>query len=41
MMEAVKEGTGREDAHAAIKEHALATVYLILPSAENSWIDRE
>ena len=26
MMEAVKEGTGREDAHAAIKEHALATV---------------
>ena len=26
MMEAVKAGAGREDAHAAIKEHALATV---------------
>ena len=26
MMEAVKTGAGREDAHAAIKEHALATV---------------
>jgi len=26
MMEAVKAGTGREDAHAAIKENALATV---------------
>ncbi len=26
MMEAVKEGAGREDAHAAIKEHAVATV---------------
>ena len=26
MMEAVKAGSGREDAHAAIKEHALATV---------------
>lgn len=26
MMEAVKSGAGREDAHAAIKEHALATV---------------
>ena len=26
MMESVKEGAGREDAHAAIKEHALATV---------------
>ncbi len=25
LMEAVKAGTGREDAHAAIKEHALAT----------------
>jgi len=27
MMEAVKAGVGRETAHAAIKEHALATVY--------------
>ena len=26
MMEAVKAGAGREDAHAAIKQHALATV---------------
>ena len=26
MMEAVKDGAGREDAHAAIKEHAVATV---------------
>ena len=26
MMEAVKAGAGREDARAAIKEHALATV---------------
>jgi adenylosuccinate lyase len=26
MMEAVKAGAGREDAHAAIKEHAVATV---------------
>ena len=25
-MEAVKEGAGREDAHAAIKEHAVAAV---------------
>ena len=26
MMEAVKAGAGREDAHSAIKEHAVATV---------------
>lgn len=42
MMEAVKAGTGREDAHAAIKEHAVKTVNDLRQgkSKENDLIDR-
>ena len=40
--EAVKAGTGREDAHAAIKEHAVKTVNDLRQgkSKENDLIDR-
>ena len=42
MMEAVKAGAGREDAHAAIKEHALATVRDLRQGkiAENDLVQR-
>ena len=42
MMESVKAGAGREDAHAAIKEHAVATVRDLRDgkTKENNLIDR-
>ena len=42
MMEAVKAGSGREDAHAAIKEHALSTVRDLRNGkiAENDLVER-
>ena len=42
MMEAVKAGAGREDAHSAIKEHAVATVRDLREGKikENNLIDR-
>ena len=42
MMEAVKSGSGREDAHAAIKHHALATVRDLRKGkiSENDLIER-
>ena len=42
MMEAVKAGSGREDAHAAIKEHALSTVRDLRNGkiAENNLVER-
>ena len=42
MMEAVKTGAGREDAHAAIKEHALATVRDLRKGkiSENDFVQR-
>ena len=40
MMAAVKQGAGRETAHAAIKEHALAAAAAIREGAEPGMIDR-
>jgi adenylosuccinate lyase len=42
LMEALKRGAGRESAHAAIKEHALAAARALRDgsSAENDFLDR-